>query len=299
MTAAPPRLLAADSFRVRENPRTGAAEVRGFESHLQRFTAGVIDAFELPERNPEERAQLERATLEALGRTADAATFVRLPPTPEAQRVHDLVEAFLAEALPRIADHGEGFPRLELWGAPDRDPELRLSLRPLPELRATIELRSAPGVHLEHPHRKGPSIARLAELNRELGAEALLLDGDGHVLEGATTSLIWWDRETARGHRVAPPQSGKRVDSVTERLIADAADRRLVGRKPNRERRGWLAAAEISAEELASHEVWAVNALHGIRAVTSIDGLATPAPDEDRLRWFREALDRSWTPVQG
>ncbi|MFC7765485.1 hypothetical protein [Leucobacter soli] len=86
---------------------------------------------------------------------------------------------------------------------------------------------------------------------------------------------------------------------MTEALLLEAADRRLVGTKPNRRRIGQPQPARLAPVELAQHEVWAVNALHGIRVVTSIDGTPLPPPDERRLQWFREALDRTWEAVAG
>lgn len=253
MTAGPPRLLAADSFRVRANPRTGVAEARGPDLHLDRFTRTALAAWP-----GEDGSALER------------------------------IRAFLDEAVARIAEYGEGFPRLELRGPddPGGDPELSCALRPLPELRDAIELRTAPGVRLDRPERKGPSIARLSELNRRLGAEALLLDGDGRVIEGATTSIVWWrDGTDDSGRCVAPPSSGtrNRVESVTEALLREAAS---------------LSEGRPAPEELARCETWAVNALHGIRLVTGIDGAPPPAPRADRLRRFREALDRRWRPLE-
>ena len=188
------------------------------------------------------------------------------------------VDGFLADARRRIAEYGAGNPRLELH--PDLTTHLRL--RPLPELRQTIELRSAGRVALDHPERKGPSIGRFAALNRELGAEALLLDEPGNAVEGATTALLWWS-----GPILCAVETGARVSSVTEMLVLDAAAAADV----RTERRS------ASPAELARGEVWAVNALHGIRPVTAIDGVAARLPDAERLTRFREALDRAWEPV--
>lgn len=265
------RLLVADSFRVRGNPRTGVAEVRGWGLHLDRFARSVAAA----------------AGVDDPAENLDFRVFLR-------------------DAAERIASYGEGFPRLELRlaeagvhedrGHDDgklegRGPELHLSLRPLPELRDTIELRTAGAVDVPAPGVKGPNISRYAELNRSLGAEALLLDADGRALEGATTSLIWWDRRSGQGYRVGGLLGGSRgalpadrVASVTERLIAAVAD------PPLRD-------ARAAPAELARHEVWAVNALHGIRPVVAIDGDALPEPDPERLARFRAALERSWRPV--
>jgi len=280
-------LLVADSFRVRVNPRTGEAEVRGWNAHLERFTGSVLERMpEAAEREAEGRRLVEAACIER-------------------------IETFLEDSRNRIAAYGEGFPRLELR-APERaggDPELALSLRPLPELGSTIELRTASGIRIDHPGVKGPNIAGFAELNRRLGAEALRLDAAGRAVEGATTSIVWWTDDDESGHIVGSPADGSvdRVDSVTEALLealvdeallVDAAQGRLVGSKPGRRRSGALAAARPTPEELLRAEVWAVNALHGIRVVTSIDGVAMRPPNERRLRWFREALERTWQPLR-
>lgn len=244
-------LLVADSFRVRIGPRTGIAEVRGWSRHLDRFT---------------------RAATSAAGREPRG------------------LGAFLEEASGRIADSGEGMPRLELRsaaGGPDGGElglELGLRLRPLPELRDRLELRTARGVSLRHPERKGPNIDALAALNRELDAEALLVDEADRVVEGATTAILWWAR--GRGFRAA---SRRRVPSVTEALAAAAAPG--AGLAP-------FERAAVRPADLARHEVWAVNAVHGIRVVTAIDGARTARPDPDRLARFREALDLAWEPAR-
>lgn len=299
------QLLVADSFRVRV--RDGRAEVRGLGRHVDRFARAVLETMPGAAERDAEHAKLQRAAQQewrAADPEAGRASFIVLGPTEAKQRILDRVDAFLEEALPRIAAYGEGFPRLELWGGPKStataDAELRLSLRPLPELRDRIELRTAGRVRLESPGRKGPNIARLAELNRELGAEALLLDRRGRALEGATTSLIWWTDDTDESGHLVEQRWGKpanRVESVTESLLQEAAQKRLVGAKPHRQRTGPLSSGRLRPAELARFEVWAVNALHGIRVVTSIDGSPQPAPHEQRLRWFREALDRAWEPI--
>lgn len=235
-------LLVADSFRVRV--REGRAEVRGLAHHIFRFSRST-----------------HRASAGALRGVGN----------------------FLDEARFRIAEYGEGFPRWELWrSAADRGLDLHLSLRPLPELRTAIELRSAPGVVLEHAERKGPNISRLAELNRNLGAEALLLDPQRRAVEGATTSLLWWEGGVLFGSG-----SSARVPSVTEQLIDEAATAFGIPRT----------SASLEPEALAAREVWAVNALHGIRPVSAIDGIVLPAPDPHRLARFREAIDASWEEV--
>lgn len=193
----------------------------------------------------------------------------------------DDLPIFLRRAREEIAAYGEGNPRLELH----EDGALRLLLRPLPALRTEIELRTAGHIERDRPEHKGPNIARFADLNRELGAEALLLDEQGFVAEGATTAIVWWEDDA-----LCSAASTARVTSVTERILTEAA----------LEAGFEVVKREITPDELVRHEVWAVNALHGIRPVRHIDGRPTGAlSDSARLEAFRAALDASWEPVLG
>ncbi len=122
---------------------------------------------------------------------------------------------------------------------------------------------------------KGPHIDRYAALRRELNAEPLLLDFDGTVLETATCALLAW-----HGPAVHTVASRRRVHSVTEQLLLNELRDAGVTIRPERcLPRDWLGA-----------EVWAVNALHGIRVVRSIDGEPTRQAQQERLHALRRAL---------
>ena len=285
-------LRVADSFRVRAHPVTGVVEARAFDAHIARFRAAVL------------------AT--AVGND-------------------DLIsqlDSFLADAATQIADFGEGWPRLELWGtvpgtapstkpgtAPSTEPgtapstesntedsaeqdptartaspiqlELRVALRPLPPLHDTINLRTAGHVPVAHPELKGPNLEQYSAINRDLGAEGVLLDRDGHVLEGTTTSLLWWQRETL--HRA---QTAGRLASITEALTIDVA---TAGSKHPA---ALAHPSSVTLSDLAAFEVWAVNALHGIRPVRRINGVPAVAPDAERLARVQAGLDLRWKPVR-
>lgn len=244
------QLLVADSFRVRE--REGVAEVRMFAAHLERFQRGVVDTLD---RSPsDDWWQLE-------------------------------FEPFIDTVPEQLARAGSGFPRLELCADADSDEvRLRLRTRPLPRLFTRIDLRTAPRPTLISPHIKGPNIARLAELNAELGAETLMLDERGRAIEGATTSLVWW-----RGNTLCTVATQDRVASVTEMLVVSIAAH--FGTQ--------VETASPTVAELSSCEVWAVNALHGIRAVTTIDGTRTAAGRRGRIAQYRDALEDTWQSVYG
>lgn len=250
--------MVADSFRVRESD--GVAEVRGFSLHIARFTSSVIAAC----------AEVAAHT----GTSAHADTDAILP--------EHRLEEFLGDAISQIATYGVGNPRIELWGGPGCVPELRLSLRPLPTLRDTIQLRSATSVDTHAPERKGANIGLFAGLNRSLEAEALLIAGDGSVVEGTTTSIVWW-----QGNAGFVVGNDARVHSITEQLVHEIAIHRGTP----------LTLASATAEDLTAHEVWAVNALHGIRPVTHINGKLQVKRESPRLETYREALDRTWERV--
>ncbi len=249
-------LLAADSFRVRPNSLSGEPEVRGGRAHVLRFALAVREA------------------------------------SAHDPRVVSALDTFLDDATAQIAAYGTGWPRLELWAqqaavadssAAATHFDLRLALRPLPELGASVGLRTARAIGVRRAERKGPNIARYAELNRHLEAEALLIDENGYLLEGATTSLVWW-----QNGMLCAALPGQRVDSITEAIVLEYANRCGIR----------VMHASVLPSDLAGAEVWALNALHGIRPVTRLDGRPLRAPLEDRLREFTTALDRSWRPLR-
>lgn len=282
-------LIVADSFRTRL--RAGTAEVRGFSLHLARFRNAVLTA-----------------STEFAKRARDAGS-------PASHAITETeIDEFLASARAQIAEHlmkravrthparaVGGFPRLELWdysvGSPQsgarRALDLALELRPLPEIRSTIEVTSAqrPST-VSHPERKGPNIELYASLMRQAGGEVLLVEpGDGpadgplaqqRVIEGTTTSLVWWDK-TGTGFTSA---SRERVPSVAEAIVSAIASR--LGTP--------LKSGHTTPAELTTLEVWAVNALHGIRPVIAIDGVQMPIVSA-RFSKFRDMFDQTWEPV--
>lgn len=216
-------LLAADSWLVVDG------RVRAFERHQARF--------------------------------ADAAGQVG---------VGDLITAeFWASVVEKIPETGEWFPRVDviepatggtsmmafrLLPAPPRNSELRVLVPPYSDPRST-------------PGRKGPDIALLERLRSQAREEydcdeVLLRSDEDYVIEGATTSLLWWDGDIL----CAPDPAQGALPGVTSAVILDEARARSV---PVGYRR-------VKPEVLIRHEVWLVNALHGIRRVREFrDGTTT------------------------
>ena len=236
---------------VADSWRLDDGRVRGFELHWRRFAAACAE----------------------LGVRGADLTALR---------------AAVLAALPRT---GRWFPRLAL---PDAGAAaVALTLRPAPEPRSTARARPCPApVPRARPTTKGPDLAALGALRaaaERLGAdEALLVDAAGRLLEGAYSSLLWWEGETLW----AVPDDGAILPGVTRALLLAAA--RAEGLVP-RERRPW-------PEELEGREVWLTSALNGIRAVvpggagTLRAGPASRAPAwQARL----EATARELPPVPG
>lgn len=182
-------------------------------------------------------------------------------------------------ALPRTGDH---FPRVELTAE-----GLRLRLRTAPPRARTAVLWTSPVDPRTVPERKGPDIARLALLRARATAngadEAILLDRDGAIVDGAASAVLWWLGDSL----VVPPASSPRVGSVTARTLSVLA--------------GALSTDVIEApadpSSLDGREVWIVNALHGIRLATSwVDGPALAA-EPGRLDAWRRRLDALRRPL--
>jgi branched-subunit amino acid aminotransferase/4-amino-4-deoxychorismate lyase len=197
--------------------------------------------------------------------------------------------AFWDAAIAAIPRDGDWFPRVELRSRL-RGPELLFRLREAPVRHRSITLATFHGRDPRRsPRVKGPDLEAMLRLRTEAqsgGAdEAVLLSPEGWVAEGSTTCLAWW-----RGDALAIPDPEiSRIDSVTLRtalVIATALDIDVLHE-------------EVRPEDLEGLEVWALNALHGIRIVTRwIDGPATAELPGRRDQWQRR-LDALRRPLPG
>lgn len=181
--------------------------------------------------------------------------------------------AFWAELGWRLPRTGAWFPRAELTASG----ELRLRMRPAPPLGTRLTVRPHPGPDPRtEPRTKGPDLGRLAQVRAEAVAhgadEALLLSAEGFVLEGTTTSLLWWDGDTL----CLPSASLPVVPGVTARLLVRLA----------REAQVRVRFCHARLADLSGQETWLVNALHGIRPVTAWRGVVLAVTEPARAaRW--------------
>ena len=158
----------------------------------------------------------------------------------------------------------------------------RSHLRPAPAREPTVVAWVADVADpRREPRRKGPDLERLAALRARAAAhgagEALLSDGEGRLIEGAFTSLLWWEGETL----CAVPDDAPILPGITRALLLELARDRGT---PMARRRPW-------PQELADRETWLVSALHGIRVVTGWANGGPPAGGAPRAGGWQRLLD--------
>lgn len=199
------------------------------------------------------------------------------------------VDSFWEAALAEIPPEGDWFPRVELVTV-NGMPSLRFRLRPAPKLTRSLSVASHLGEDPRTaPTIKGPDLAAMASLRtlaQQRGAdEAVLLTEDGYLSEGATTCLVWW-----RGDILCTaPEEFERVDSITLKTTLGMA--RALQVETHNE--------AVTPQELDGTELWALNALQGIRIVTKwLDGpeLAERPGRLAQWRLRRERLRRPLHP---
>ena len=195
----------------------------------------------------------------------------------DAQGMVNAPIAFVDAAWAALPASGLWFPRLDLT---ERG-ELEVWVRPAPPLSDTVTLWTSPDDPRTEPGIKGPDIPALAELReraQEAGAdEAVMLDSQGCVTDGATTCFVWWRDDVL----VTPPLTdvdkrdrAKRVSSVTVAVVREMASEAGVD----------VRYEEFAPADVAGRDLWALNALHGIRGVTSWNDGPTLSSDSERLR---------------
>lgn len=244
---APAIVEVADSWLVEEG------SVRGLELHRERFVTSIP------------RARLRELGADELG-----------------------LDAFWQAAIASIPREGAWFPRVELREQLGM-PQLLFRLREAPALQRSVILTTHTGRDPRTaPTVKGPDLAAMVRLRTEAqrrGAdEAVLVTEDGHIVEGSTTSILWWEGGTL----CIVDRSLPRIPSITERTIVALATALGID----------VAERRAHPEELDGREVWAANALHGIRIVTAWHaGPLSTAEEPGRLSRWRLRMDALRRPL--
>lgn len=200
------------------------------------------------------------------------------------------VDAFWDAAIASIPREGAWFPRVELREQLGM-PQLLFRLREAPALQRSVILTTHTGRDPRTaPLIKGPDLGSMVRLRTEAqrrGAdEAVLVSPDGHIVEGSTTSILWWEGGTL----CIVDRSLPRIPSITERTIVALAT--ALGIEVEERR--------AHPEDLDGREVWAANALHGIRIVTAWHaGPLSTAEEPGRLSRWRLRMDALRRPLPG
>ena len=189
----------------------------------------------------------------------------------------DELRGFQAAASRALPLEGRWFPRVELTRS---GLALRLRRAPAPDREARV-LVGASGDPRSHPRRKGPDLALLARLRaqaRDHGADELLLcDDGGALLEGALSSLLWWEDDA-----LCTTPDEHALPGVTRALLLARARERGIEVRTRAPR----------PQELAGRETWLTSALHGIRVVSAWVSAPVEAGPGTRAAQWREELDR-------
>lgn len=196
------------------------------------------------------------------------------------------IAGFWSSAAALLPAEGAWFPRVEL----SVDRQLRLRIRVAPALGREVRVWVPPVADPRRvPHRKGPDLAAMATLRAAAAAagadEAMLLSPNGTVLEGASSSLLWWEDDAL----CTPSAQLPTLPGVTTALLQERAAALGVA----------LRHRSCGLADLAGKETWMVNALHGIRRVTAWVGADQPAGDEGRAASWSAWLDGAAVPVSG
>lgn len=186
------------------------------------------------------------------------------------------LDLFWEEALKLIPLTGQVFPRFEL-----SDGNLVLRLREPVDFKPSVTLWTAdePDNRLD-PTTKGPDLAHGAMLRRKSnlhGAdEAIILNDEGFVIEGALSSLLWWREDVLYG----PDESTKWLPSVTRSDLFELASQAGYG----------TGSEAARVEDLVGLELWLVSSLTGIRPVTDWVNLPGSVGAQKHLESFQRRL---------
>jgi branched-subunit amino acid aminotransferase/4-amino-4-deoxychorismate lyase len=201
--------------------------------------------------------------------------------------VDGLARDFMAAVAARLPAEGYWFPRAE-FALVAGVPRFQLWIRPAPALGAAVRLwlTEVPDTRTR-PRIKGPDLDWLAEQRADAMAagadEAVLLSLDGRLLEGSTTSIVWW----SEGRLCAPSEEAAVLPGITRSLLLDAAAADGVP----------VAFGRPRPAELSGLEVWAVNALHGIRPVHGWVGADIAAGSAHRAARWQRRLNELAVPI--
>lgn len=180
-----------------------------------------------------------------------------------------------------IPPEGRWFPRIEYHSNAPAAERLYLRLRTAPEQLGAITLwtHTEPDPRVD-PLTKGPDLSLGMQLRRAAqmrGAdEAILLNRDGYISEGALSSIVWWRGEVL----CAPSNDIAWLPSITRQEVFAIAEQMGIVTRTER----------VKPADLVGLEVWALSSLQGIRPVENWIDLGGPLGTPRHLEAFSKRL---------
>jgi branched-subunit amino acid aminotransferase/4-amino-4-deoxychorismate lyase len=182
---------------------------------------------------------------------------------------------------------GDWFPRIEYRASAPVGERLFLQVRNAPEQTETATLWSNPDPDPRvNPKVKGPDLAIGMQLRRTAnlhGAdEAVLLDSNGFIADGALSAIMWW----RDGVLMGPDENTNWLPSVTREEAQNLAIQ--AGFEIGEEK--------CKPEDLVGLEVWNLSSTQGIRGVTKWGDIPIAAPK--LFHSFRKRHTLIYAPVR-
>jgi branched-subunit amino acid aminotransferase/4-amino-4-deoxychorismate lyase len=237
------QLEVADSWLVEDG------KSRSLQAHLERFAAWVSEISPSCEASLDEFFKLVIEKIPATGRW-----FPRIEFHAEAESPHHL---YL-----RLREAPEQLGEITLWTLPEPDPRLKPTVKG-PDLSLGMQMRRNAKMH---------------------GAdEAVILDTDGFVLEGALSALVWWRGDVLCSSSESLPW----LPSVTRDEIFSIAHQMGFATKTEK----------VRPSDLVGLEIWALSSLQGIRVVSDWIDLGSPIAKPIHFEAFNRRLKMLSTSI--
>ena len=179
----------------------------------------------------------------------------------------EYLEPFFQAVVEQIPKQARWFPRIEFHAEAESPHHLYLRLREAPEQLGDVTLWTLPEVDpRENPAVKGPDLSLGMQMRRNAkmhGAdEAVILNSEGYILEGALSALVWWRGDILCSSSDELPW----LPSVTRAEVFSIANQ--MGFETKTEK--------VRPADLVGLEIWALSSLQGIRVVTDWVDLGAP-----------------------
>jgi branched-subunit amino acid aminotransferase/4-amino-4-deoxychorismate lyase len=191
------------------------------------------------------------------------------------------LEEFFRQVIEKIPPTGRWFPRIEFHAEAESPHHLYLRLREAPDQLGEVILWTLPEPDPRiNPTVKGPDLSLGMQMRRNAkmhGAdEAVILDADGFVLEGALSALVWWRGETLCSSSENQPW----LPSVTREEVFSIAKQMGYATKTEK----------VKPSDLVGLEIWALSSLQGIRVVCEWIDLGAPVGRSAHFEAFNRRL---------